>query len=362
MRNGRRMVFVGPGRPLECHESEVASPAPGGLVVRTTIAGVCGTDAHRLDGDLPDPGRPVTFGHEGIGVVEELGAGVTADLAGVALRVGDTVYWSPSSREPGIPSELGWPPPAELANPAAYQDYATLPPSNMVYRVPDDTDAEAVIAFGCAMPTALGGMARLGGVRPGHSVVVQGSGPVGLAATFLAGLTAARQVIVIGAPDNRLVAAARLGASTTIPLERTTVEERRASILDLTDGRGADVVIEAAGRMNAFDEGMNLLADNGRYVVLGIYSGHGQVALDAVRLNNRNLSVIGSMGGTQLSDYRTTIYLAQRHGARLGFAELITHRFGLTDLEDAIAVARAGDAIKAIVLPALDPHAAAPAS
>jgi len=161
-------------------------------------------------------------------------------------------------------------------------------------------------------------------------------------------------VVVIGAPDNRLAAAARLGASTTIPLEQTTVEERRATILDLTDGRGADVVIEAAGRMNAFDEGMNLLADNGRYVVLGIYSGRGVVALDPVRLNNRSLSIIGSMGGTQLSDYRTTIHLAQRHGVRLGFAELITHRFGLTGLEDAIAVARDGEAIKAVVLPALD--------
>jgi 5-exo-hydroxycamphor dehydrogenase len=224
----------------------------------------------------------------------------------------------------------------------------------MVYRVPDGAEPEAVIAFGCAMPTALGGMARLGGVRPGQSVVVQGCGPVGLAATLLAGLTAARQVIVIGAPDKRLVAAARLGASTTIPLEQTTVEERRATILDLTDGRGADVVIEAAGRMNAFDEGMNLLADNGRYVVLGIYSGSGTVALDPVRLNNRSLSIIGSMGGTQLSDYRTTIHLAQRHGVRLGFAELITHRFGLTGLEDAIAVARDGEAIKAVVLPALD--------
>ena len=228
MRSGRRMVFVGAGRPLECEVGDIGTPAPGGLVVRTTIAGVCGTDAHRLDGDLPDPGRAVTFGHEGIGVVEELGAGVTADMDGLPLRVGDTVYWSPSSRQPGIASELGWPPPAELANPAAYQDYATLPPSNVVCRVPDDTDPEAVIAFGCAMPTALGGIARLGGVRPGQSVVVQGCGPVGLASTFLAGLTAARQVIVIGAPDNRLAAAARLGATTTIAFERTTVAERRA--------------------------------------------------------------------------------------------------------------------------------------
>lgn len=348
------MVFVGAGRPLERQIALVDAPPPGGVLVRTTVAGVCGTDAHRLDGDLPDPGRPVTFGHEGIGVVEELGAGVTSDLAGVPLRVGDTVYWQPGSREPGVPSELGWPPSADVPNQAAYQDFATLPASNMVYRVPDGTDPLALIAFGCAMPTALGGVTRLGGVRPGQSVVVQGSGPVGLAATFLAGLTAARQVIVIGAPDSRLAAASRLGATTTLPLERTSAEERRATILELTDGRGADVVIEAAGRMNAFAEGMDLLADSGRYLVMGIYSGHGTVPLDVVRLNNRNLSVIGTMGAAQISDYRTTIHLAQRYGARLGFADLVTHRFGLDDVEAAIAVARAGDAIKAVVLPALD--------
>jgi threonine dehydrogenase-like Zn-dependent dehydrogenase len=96
------------------------------------------------------------------------------------------------------------------------------------------------------------------------------------------------------------------------------------------------------------------LADNGRYLVLGIYSGRGTVALDPVNLNNRSLSIIGSMGFTQLSDLRTTIQLAQRHGTRLAFADLITHRFPLSRTEDAIATARAGDAIKAIVLPALD--------
>lgn len=352
MRKGRQVVFAGNGRSLELATVEVPPPGPGAIVVRTTVAGVCGTDAHRLDGDLPDPGMPVTFGHEGIGIVEELGAGVAHDVDGLPLAPGDTVYWSPSSRDPGRPSELGWPPPASRPNPAAYQDYATLPPSNIVFRVPDGTDPLAVIAFGCAMPTALGGFARLGGVRPGDTVVVQGSGPVGLASTVLAALSPARQVIVIGAPDVRLAAAERLGASTTIALERTDEPGRRAAILELTDGRGADVVIEATGRMEAFAEGMSLLGPDGRYVVLGIYSGHGTVSFDPVRLNNHSMSIIGSMGPTRTSDYRTTIQLAQRHGARLGFAELVTHRFALTELEDAIDVARRGAAIKAVVLPA----------
>jgi 5-exo-hydroxycamphor dehydrogenase len=348
------MVFVGAHRPLESWEDEIADPAPGAVVVRTVIAGVCGTDAHRLDGDLPDPGRPVTFGHEGIGVIEALGEGVTTDKAGVPVRPGDTVYWTPSGDRIGTVPPMGWPPPAEVPNPASYQDYATLAPTNVFYRIPDGTAPEAVIAFGCAMPTALGGITRLGGIRPGQTVVVQGSGPVGLASTLLSALSTARQVIVIGAPDNRLRAAERLGASTTIPLESTTPEERRQVVLDLTDGLGADVVIEAAGHMSAFDEGFSLLADNGRYLILGIYSGHGTVALDPIRLNNRSLGIIGSMGPASLTDLRTTVHLAQRHGERLRFADLITHRFPLSRAEDAIATARSGEAIKAIVVPDLD--------
>jgi threonine dehydrogenase-like Zn-dependent dehydrogenase len=332
----------------------VADPGPGAVLVRTLIAGVCGTDAHRLDGDLPDPGRPVTFGHEGIGEIMALGDGVTTDQSGTPVQPRDVVYFTPSGGRPGAGPTMGWPPPAEVPSPAAYQDYATLPPGNAFHRIPEGTDPEAVIAFGCAMPTALGGMARLGGVEPGQSVVVQGSGPVGLSATLLASLTLARQVIVIGDPPDRLIAARVLGATTTIPLATTTGDERKAHVLDLTDGRGAEVVIECTGRMVAFDEGMGLLADEGRYVVLGIYSGHGTVRFDPVRLNNRSLAVIGSMGPATLTDYRTTIQLAQRHGERLRLADLVTHRFSLTHLEEAIDVARRGEAIKAVVVPSLD--------
>jgi 5-exo-hydroxycamphor dehydrogenase len=348
------MVFTGAGRPLECWDNEVADPGRGAVLVRTVVAGVCGTDAHRLDGDLPDPGHPVTFGHEGIGEIVALGPGIAADHGGAPVQPGDLVYFTPSSAAPGVGPPMGWPPPAELPSPASYQDYATLPAGNAFHLVPEGTDPEAVIAFGCAMPTALGGMARLGGVRPGQSVVVQGCGPVGLSATLLASLTLARQVVVIGDPPARLAAAAVLGATTTIPLASTTVEERRARVLDLTGGRGADVVVECAGRLEAFDEGMALLDEGGRYLVLGIYSGPGTVSLDVVRLNNRSVAVIGSMGPTSLADYRTTIQLAQRLGQRLRFVDLITHRFGLGRLEDAIGAVRRGEAIKSVVVPALD--------
>ncbi|MDT2008511.1 alcohol dehydrogenase catalytic domain-containing protein [Rhodococcus opacus] len=95
---GRRMVFAGPGRPLEMWTEQVVPPPAGGMVIRMAIAGVCGTDAHRLDGDLPSDGDPIAFGHEGVGTVEELGTDVDSDWAGTPLKKGDLVFWAPTSR------------------------------------------------------------------------------------------------------------------------------------------------------------------------------------------------------------------------------------------------------------------------
>ena len=345
------MIFHGSGRALELREDDVPTPPPGGVVIRTVLGGVCGTDAHRLGGHLLDPQHPVCFGHEGVGRIEELGAGCTADAVGEHVALGDLVYWTPSGRTPSAVPDTGWPPSADLPSPASFQDYATLGPENCFYRIPDDVSPEAVIAFGCAMPTSLGGMTRLGGIKPGQSVVVQGCGPVGLSSTLLASLHEADPLIVIDAPGERLTAAARLGATTTIPLLSTSEDTRRAIVLELTRGRGADIVIEATGRLEAFPEGMSLLATSGRYLVLGLYSAARRVSLDVVDLNNRSLAVIGSMGPASFDDYRTTIDLAREHGDRLGFEQLVTHRFPLADTEEAIGVVSRGEAIKAVVEP-----------
>lgn len=347
-------MFVAPGERLQSWQVDVPDPAPGEVLLRTVIGGVCGTDAHRLDGDLPAAPGPIAFGHEGIGRIEALGEGVATDKAGAPVAAGDLVYWTPSGDRPAAVPATGWPPPADIPSPASYQDYASLAASNVFFRIPEDTPPESVIAFGCAMPTALGGLTRLGGIQAGQTVVVQGCGPVGLASTFLAAVSPARQVIVIGAPGNRLEAATRLGATTTVALETTTQAERLELVRELTEGAGADVVIEATGRTEAFPEGTGLLAPGGRYLILGIYSGHGPVPLDVVRLNNLSQAIVGSMGPASLDDLRTTIQFAQRYGTKLGFADLITHRFPLPETEQAIACARSGEAIKAIVLPELD--------
>jgi 5-exo-hydroxycamphor dehydrogenase len=352
MRQGRRVVFVEPGRRLQIREVDVPDPGPGAVLVRTVLAGVCGSDAHRLDGDIPGKGYPVSFGHEGVGIIDALGERVSVDAAGTPIAVGDLVYWLPGSTDEEAAASLQtWPPPATEPSPASYQDYATVAPRGIFFRVPEHVRAESVIAFGCALPTALGGMRRLGGIQPGQSVVVQGCGPVGLASTMLAGLSAARQVIVIGAPEHRLAAARRLGATTVIPLDTTTVEERVDTVRRATEGRGADVVLECAGRLPAFGEAMQLLAERGALVVLGLFSGRGTVELDPFRLNNLSQRIIGTLGAFDTNDYLTAVRLAARFDESLDLGGLVTHRFPLADTEHAIVSMRTGEAIKAVVAP-----------
>jgi threonine dehydrogenase-like Zn-dependent dehydrogenase len=354
---GSQAVFERPGKPLEIAEFVTPDPRPDEMVVRVDLAGVCGTDAHRLAGDIPAPDVPISIGHEAVGTVVALGSGLATDRAGEPLEVGSRVYWTPGGpcgrcRECTMHiygcSRMRYPLPADEPNPATYKQYAMLDVIIPVFRVPDEVSNEAVIAFGCALPTAVSAHSRAGAIRSGDTVVVQGSGPVGLAITLLAALSPAQRVIVIGAPRRRLDRASALGATDLISIEETTPAARRERVLDLTDGRGADVVFEAAGRLEAFTEGIPLLARRGRYVVTGLYSGSGTVPFNPVVINNRNLTIVGSLYSSPEMTYRA-LQLVARHGDRLDFAALVDRRFALEQTEEAIATAVRGEATKAVL-------------
>src|SRR5215470_9281209 len=94
-RRGKVVHFIAPGTPLALVEQDVPDPAPGELLVRIDLAGICGTDVHRLSGDVRPPAEPVCFGHEGTGFVVAIGAGADRDRAGAHLALGDRVYWAP---------------------------------------------------------------------------------------------------------------------------------------------------------------------------------------------------------------------------------------------------------------------------
>lgn len=357
---GLQAVFVAAGVPVSFGRVDVGRPGAREIVVRVTGAGVCGSDGHRLAGDSVVDG-PVAFGHECVGEVLSVGAGVRTDWSGAPLRPGDVAYWKPTARcgrcrscltrpDGSACDAYAWPPPAGRPSAAGFQELALLSPDHPVFVLPPALPPMSVLALGCALPTAVSAFGRLGRIPPGAVVVIQGCGPVGLASTMLAALSPAGRVIVIGRAGAGLVAARRLGATDTIDLEATTAAERSELVRSVTGGRGADVVIEAAGHLVAFGEGIELLGHGGRYVVVGLFAGQGTVPVDPFRINNLNLRIIGSLGN-QPAAFRSAVALAGRHHERLGLADLVTHRFPLAQVEEAIRCADRPDVVKAVVVP-----------
>ncbi|MDX2701437.1 zinc-binding dehydrogenase [Streptomyces sp. PA03-6a] len=363
MRNVKRAVLVKPGSPLEIWEHPTPSASSRDVIVSVEMSGVCGTDHHLQSGDIELP-HPMVLGHEAIGRIEELGSDITTDSAGEPVAVGDLVYWQPA--QPcyrcyycTVLEDVSMCPNLvmfQLHNPAdkppvgTYTQYAWLPDRTAFFKIPPDVPAEALIAFGCAMPTVLHALDRLGGIRYGQNVIVQGSGPVGLAATLLAHLAGAGSVTVLGAPAKRLAMAGRLGATTTIDVTKTDEHERAAAVMEITDGRGADVIIEAAGRVPAFTEGLPLVATDGTYVILGLWSARGTSPVEPRHLNNRNIRVIGSAYTTPRHMY-DTIRITRMCHQRFPLAEMVTHRFSLEQAQDALDAVGRGEPLKAVIVP-----------
>ena len=300
-----RIAFDPADRRLRLRQVTDPTAPPGGLLARVTMGGVCGTDAHRLAGHVPAPPGPIALGHEAVGEVLALGEGTVGDSAGHPLSPGDRILWYPPAacgrcwactvlRDPSACPATDWPYPADRPGPAGFQELAALGPRVSVFRIPDGVPDAAAVAFGCALPTALAGLDRIDPVPAGGSVVVLGSGPVGLAATLALGRTDLAHLCVVGTGAERLAAARAFGATEVFDLATTSTQERRELVLDRTGGRGADLVVEAAGVAAAITDGLDLLATGATLLVLGLYSGQGVVPVDIVRLNNRSQRIVGA--------------------------------------------------------------------
>lgn len=357
---GRQAVFDMDALALTVAGAPPAVAELGGLIARVTLAGVCGSDVHRLAGHVKDATGEVSFGHEAVGVVEELGEGLATDWDGAPISVGDRIIWyagtTPCGRCRGCRTTGGpcddrqWPLPASVPNAAGYRQIASLSALVPFFRIDGPVTDEELIAFGCALPTALSGQRRLGLIEAGQTVVVQGAGPVGIAAAMVASLSPARNVIVIGAPARRLALAGRFGATATIDLTTTTPEERLARVLEMTDGRGADVVIEAAGVPDAFNEGVSLLARHGRYMLSGLYSGAREISFNPVPITLKAAKIIGNLGSRPDAGLQALRFV-QANRERFPFEQIVTHRFGLEEVGGALDAMRDGTSMKAVVVP-----------
>jgi 5-exo-hydroxycamphor dehydrogenase len=356
---GRATVLVEPNR-IETWEVPISDPEPGGALVRVLLGGVCGSDVHIASGEAGVMPFPIILGHEGVGRVERLG-GIETDYAGVPVKPGDLVYWSPIAlchrcysctvldETPCDNSRFFEH--AEKPNWGSYADFAWLPSGLAFFKLPDGADPLAVASLGCALPTVLRGFDRCGPVRMGESVVVQGAGPVGLSAILVASLAGARDVIVIDAFDRRLDVARSLGATATISLNEDP-ETRRRKVYDITGAGGPSLVVEAAGALPAFPEGVDLTGPHGRYVILGLWGAIGTQPISPRDMTTKNLTIAGATF-PKPKHYFEAMHLAARVQDRVPLAGLVSHRFAIADAERALSAVHNGEAIKAVIDPEL---------
>ena len=351
--------------PLAVEAAPVPAPEPGAVIAEVTLAGVCGTDVHLHHGHLPIP-LPVILGHEAVGRVARLGEGVTTDFTGKPLREGDAIVWSsnipcghchwcvvagertlcetrkvygvnqPYDRFPRLSG--GW---AE----AIY-----LQPGSAIFRLPEGITAEHVVALGCAGPTAVHGVIDKTGIATGDTVVVQGSGPVGIAAAMYAQLAGAARVILVGGPANRLDLAREIGVG-DVHIDIFAIpgrSERIRLVLDETPGRrGADVVLECAGVPDAVAEGWEMARRGGSFLALGQYTDRGPTPLNPHLITRKELRIVGSWGFAE-KHYLGHVNALPHLAARFHLPRMIT-RYPLADANQALADMAAGRVMKPVL-------------
>lgn len=360
----RAAVIPAPDAPVEIREYPVPELEPGAALLRTLYSEVCGTDVHLQHGRLAGAPYPLIPGHINVGVLEKLTSGVT-DALGGPLSEGDVVTFldvhetcnhcwhclvakattrCPSRKVYGI--TYG----AEDGLLGGWSELVYLKPGVKILRLPAGLSPELAIAGGCALPTAFHAVERAG-VGLGDTVLVQGSGPVGLMACALSRLAGAQQVIVIGAPMLRLDVAKSLGADTLINVLATTAEQRRDFVHAVTDGRGPDITIEATGNPEAVPEGMRLTRDAGVYVVVGQYTDGGEVSFNPhLDLNRKHLEVRATWG-IDFSHLYKSLHALARFRESLPWEKIISGYYELSQANEALKAVASGDVVKAVLCP-----------
>jgi D-arabinose 1-dehydrogenase-like Zn-dependent alcohol dehydrogenase len=363
-------VMTGPGAPLELRELPDPHPGQGEVVLDTVASEVCGTDVHLWHGRLAGVPYPIIPGHVSVGRIRDL-RGVERDALGRPLAPGDLVTFldvhgtchaceqCTVARQPNrCPHRrvYGISLPVEGGPFGGWAEAIRLLPGVRILRLPDGVPADRLIGGGCGLFTGFAAVER-SHLRMGDTVLVQGTGPVGLSAVAFARLRGAARVWAIGDPASRLELARELGASRTFSLTGTSLQERLEAVREATGGRGVDVVVEAAGQPEAVAEGLDLLRDGGRYVVAGHYTDTGPVSLNPhLQINRKHAEVVGQWG-TDFHHLVGALRMLEREGDRLPFERVIGARYGLDRVEEALRDVEALRVTKAIVVPGFVPDA-----
>lgn len=379
-------VMVKPGR-IEVREFPYPEVPKDSALVRMEMSGICGTDKDMYKGEIIHPGGiatpfPIIPGHENVGVIAEIGeeAAVRMEVEGHKLREGDRVvaacdvlcgecYWCRHGFSyPWCENWIGYGTTISCNDPphlfGGWAEYMYILPRVFLFKVPEGIPLENAVLTE-PMAVAYGALSKvsspcslaldMGGVEAGDTVVVQGPGPLGLCHAFMARVMGAGRIIAVGSGSNhdrsRLELAEEMGAIDDYVNVRDPVDRVR-EVLRLSEGRGADLVIECAGAPRAVLEGLEMLRRGGTYLELGNFIDKGvTVPLNpALHICAKNARIIG-VTGMPYHAYSKALRIMSRYGGKIPFSGLVTHRFRLDEAEEAMKVAMKGESLKVVITP-----------
>jgi len=371
-------TLVAPGR-YEIREFPLPDPAPGCVLVKMQVSGICGTDKHTYQGFTTQyGGRKIEFpliqGHENVGTIAAIGGnGKYTDFEGIPLQVGDRVvvganvscgycyYCRHDFPYCCCENTLDYGNLLSAKNPphlfGGWSQYLYVIPGSFLVKVPDDLPSEvAVLTEIFAVSVGLDRAKQMSAFpnesfRFDDTVVVLGVGPLGLCFLMKARMLGAGTIIAVDLSDYRLNFAKRLGADHVINAGKTSKLDRLQIVRDLTHGRGADMVIECAGVPEAVPEGLEMLRVSGLLVEAGNFSDLGEISLSPHRhLCAKNVRILG-VSGEEPAAYGPGMRQMARYLKHYPLGDFVTHRFPLRDVESAVKKSIEAESMKVVLEP-----------
>jgi threonine dehydrogenase-like Zn-dependent dehydrogenase len=371
-------TLVEPGR-YEIREFPLPAPAPGCVLVKMEMSGICGTDKHTFQGFTTQYGErkiefPLIQGHENVGTIAAIGGnGEYTDFEGIPLHVGDRVvvganvscghcyYCRHDFPYCCCENTLDYGNLLSAKNPphlfGGWSQYLYVIPGSFLVKVPDDLPTEiAVLTEIFAVSVGLDRAKQMSAFpnesfRFDDTVVVLGVGPLGMCFLMKARMLGAGPIIAIDLSEYRLNFAKRLGADHVVNATNASQFDRLQFVKDLTHGRGADMVIECAGVPHAVVEGLEMLRLSGLLVEAGNFSDLGEVSFSPHRhLCSKNVRILG-VSGEEPAAYGPSMRQMARYMNHYPLREFVTHRFGLREVDAAVQQAIEPHSMKVVLEP-----------
>jgi alcohol dehydrogenase len=328
----KALIYRGPGQKEWAEKAKPALLKSTDAIVRITHTTICGTDLHILKGDVPEVEAGRTLGHEGVGVIEEVGEAVGNFKKGDRVLIscitscGRCEYCK--KRLYAHCTDGGW----ILGHliDGTQAEYVRIPHAdNSLYPAPEGVDPEALVMLSDILPTGFEIGVLYGQVKPSDTVAIVGAGPVGMAVLLTAQFYSPSRIIMIDTDPTRLEVSRRFGATDTVDASDGKAVE---AVMALTGGRGVDVAIEAVGIPATFDTCQSIIVPGGHIANVGV---HGKpVELHLEKLWIKNITLTTGLVCT----HSTPMLLQTVASGKVKPEQLVTHRFALDDVIQAYEV------------------------